>query len=219
MLQVSSLTLGCRLSVTHKYSHGESVDSVTGVLGLQQCVSRLEQNLAILADRILMPQLEAERRSKYEQLVTELVHERDVTRSLVAHKAHSADDYEWLSQIRFYFRPQEPDVLKKLQLRISRASFYYGFEYLGVGERLVQTPLTDRTYLTLCEAMHMRLGGNPFGPAGTGKTETVKKNALIVLRSFLALPSLPYLFFLFLAVVYFVPQSMISDGACYGFVG
>ena len=129
--------------------------------------------LSALSDQVLKD-IKVDMRKKLEQLITELVHQRDVVRLLELKEVSNVDAFEWLYYMRFYFYPKTKDVLKRLQIKMSNASFDYGFEYLGVAEKLIQTPLTDRCYLTLTQGLYFRLGGAPFGPAGTGKTESVK---------------------------------------------
>ncbi|ETO35335.1 dynein heavy chain, partial [Reticulomyxa filosa] len=154
-----------------KNEENEEKDSNVNMCKL---LEEIVSTLGLLANCVLQGTLESKMRKLYEQLITELVYQRDVTRTLIKDHVCSTSDFQWLSRMRFYWNRFEKDVLKKLEIRISRAKFFYGFEYFGANERLVQTPLTDKAYFTLCEALHSKLGGNPFGPAGTGKTESVK---------------------------------------------
>ena len=129
--------------------------------------------LDLLADTVLIDIAVLQRR-KSEHLITELVHQRDVIRALIGTGTRDPTSFEWIYHMRFYLGDAVDDPLKRLEVRMADAVFPYGYEYLGIPDRLVQTPLTDRCYLTLTQALNNQLGGSPFGPAGTGKTESVK---------------------------------------------
>ena len=109
-------------------------------------------------------------RKKVVALITIEVHARDSIEKLSKAGCDAVTDFEWVSQLRFYWDKEANDCVVKQVLSV----FGYGYEYQGNNGRLVVTPLTDRCYMTLGAAMFTRRGGNPLGPAGTGKTETVK---------------------------------------------
>lgn len=73
-------------------------------------------------------------------LITIEVHARDVIDRLCKANCSSTNDFEWVSQLRFYWDRDQNDCLVKQVLSV----FTYGYEYQGNNGRLVITPLTDR---------------------------------------------------------------------------
>ena len=128
-------------------------------------------------------------------------HSLDVVKfKLIANNVEDPNDFEWLSQFRYEWiaggesaRTGKPNSVLCKMINAQRK---YAFEYLGNSMRLVVTPLTDRCYRTLMGAIHLDYGGAPAGPAGTGKTETVKdlgKNCAIQCVVYNCSDSLDYL--------------------------
>ena len=114
--------------------------------------------------------LEKAVRKKMMVLITIETHNRDTVEKLIKEKIIKQDAFQWQSILKFYYNDKD----KNIDIKIADARLKYGFEYLGNGSRLVVTPLTDRIYVTATQALHLKMGCAPAGPAGTGKTETTK---------------------------------------------
>jgi len=131
---------------------------------LDPVLEELRNKLADLTSR----RVDALQLLKTKSLVLDIIHNLDVVETLKSTGVRNPNEWEWIRQLKYVMQGDQAEI------QMSHAKFEYTYEYQGNAPRLVHTPLTDKCYLTLTQGMMLGYGGNPYGPAGTGKTESVK---------------------------------------------
>ncbi|CAG4940523.1 unnamed protein product [Colias eurytheme] len=112
---------------------------------------------------------EAEKYKK-QALILQCAYYKTVVDTLLENNVVSTTDWLWQKQLRFYLINS-----KEVVARMGLAEISYSYEYLGTQTgQFVRTELAEECFLILTQSLHFGFIGNPFGPAGTGKTESVK---------------------------------------------
>lgn len=125
-----------------------------------------------LSELLREPLLPMKRR-KAESLLTECIHFHSLLRKLNSPET-SERQLTWSNTLKYYITNGSSDDPQVITIRVANHNFYHGLEYIGIPERLVHTPLLDNCFVAMAHALSQKMGCAPFGPAGTGKTETVK---------------------------------------------
>ena len=112
--------------------------------------------------------------SKYatlELLIVIQIYQRDRFDSLVQSKATSPTDFEFQKLLKFAWKDESQDIA----VTVAHIDLDYGFEYLGIQDRIVATPESDRCFVALVCALGTGHGTSVNGPSGSGKTEIIRE--------------------------------------------
>ena len=131
--------------------------------GTQGLVEELEKQKLQLAEMTILVRgkLSKNARTSIGALTVMDVHARDVGMKMISNGVDNVNDFDWLSQLRYYWREGEQTfwsnqgIAENMYCQMVASVREFGYEYLGNSFRLVITPLTDKCYLTLMGALQM----------------------------------------------------------------
>ncbi|KAK6187606.1 hypothetical protein SNE40_005595 [Patella caerulea] len=125
-------------------------------------------------DEVMLPV----HKGRLECMVSQSLFLRDILENMSARKLREVTDFEWRRSIRCYLHPVEEK--QEPLIWILDNHYSYGNEFYGSDVGVALTPMTERCFLTMSQALKQHHGSCVTGPVGVGKTETVKGLANIL---------------------------------------
>ncbi|KAH9593148.1 Dynein heavy chain region D6 P-loop domain [Trypanosoma melophagium] len=155
------------LQVAQQIHFAHSIENALTSNHLAKVGEELKKNL----NRLTLTPVDADPVTmlKVKALILDIIHQLEIVELLEIRKVKTVTSWWWQKQLRYYMTDSNQCMIVMMD-----AKFEYTYEYQGNATKLVHTPLTDKCYLVLTKGMQLGYGGNPYGPAGTGKTESVK---------------------------------------------
>lgn len=135
---------------------------------LVEILNRYENDLQYFLSLMRSRELSVVHRITVKTLIVSHAHRIEVLKMLIAKDVYLFDDFTWVSQMRFY------QGSSTIFVDMIFSKINYGYEYIGNSDRLVITPLTNRCLRSIFGAYQLHMFSCIEGPAGTGKTETVR---------------------------------------------
>lgn len=113
-------------------------------------------------------------KQKIRSLITELIYSSRTVTELLEARTEASKSAIWQKTQKFYYIRGNSGSDRNVLMKQCSSTLTYSFNYIGVPERLIYTPTMEEAFAALGEAVSRAFGGCLFGPAGTGKTETIK---------------------------------------------
>ncbi|KPA81036.1 putative dynein heavy chain [Leptomonas pyrrhocoris] len=158
------------LQVAQGIHFSRKVEEAITTQSLKKVLAELRQRLDALT--AMTAELGAVDVLKAKALILDTIHNIEVVELLITRNVRHVEEWWWKKQLRY--RMGDGKAKHRCTVHMADTTFDYTYEYQGNAAKLVHTPLTDKCYLVLTKGMDLGYGGNPYGPAGTGKTESVK---------------------------------------------
>ncbi|KAK6172547.1 hypothetical protein SNE40_016179 [Patella caerulea] len=110
---------------------------------------------------------------KLTSILALLAHQRDMISRLidVSRNASPAKSFDWRSQLQYSYLTDN----KTVKVKCLDAEFDYGYEYLGAANHEILTPVTERMFVTLTQAVKAHIGSLCVGPAESDKERNVEE--------------------------------------------